>query len=198
MRASKRTLEKLMKIMSRNLFVVWLLCISGCGLDQNKAKNAQQMVYHYSLTVANTNPMVGVQSSLEVEVKYTEQTQQEYAFLYAYSHFEKIIEKNKNVFPHERLVPLNTVKIILTRQQTDTIYQLARRVFMISKQPHPLHPHQPPPPPAHDLDNYLVVQFAPYYYEGPNMQCSGYLEENEAAYSLNNYLKRIEKYHSKK
>jgi hypothetical protein len=156
-----------------------LLATSNCKQENNNLPG-----YSYSLTVADTNPMRGVQNSLIVEIRTTDKTQQAYADLAYYTHYQSI-NKGKEV------IPMDTLRTSLSRIQTDSIYYLARHVFTISTQPILRPDSLPFPPSAHDLDNYLDVSFSPYEGAGPTLSCIGYQEHNQPAYTLYTYLTKL-------
>ena len=88
-------------------------------------------------------------------------------------------------------MPLDTLSIVLNRAQLDTIYQMARQVFAVPPKAFLVNDSSPPQPPSHDLDNYLVVTFAPQLYSGASLECTGYKEHNEASYNLAAYLEKL-------
>ncbi|OON71127.1 hypothetical protein B0919_03815 [Hymenobacter sp. CRA2] len=161
------------------------LLLIGCT-----SKNSSQLAYDYSLAVEDTNPMIGPEASLEVEMSPNASGIN--ATLYACSRYDTLWATHPNALPRFRRVPFDTLRISLTTNQVDSIYQMARQVFALPVSLRTRDPNAPPPPPpAHDLDNFLVVRFRPYGYGGPHFECGGYEENNAAAYRLQSYLTRI-------
>ena len=114
-------------------------------------------------------------------------------YLVVYSNFQYGSELATPTSTRPRGIPDDTLIIALTRTQLDTMYHRSRRTFTLPATPKMIRMDQPPRrPPAHDLDSYLVVNFEPDGWYGPRLHCSGYEEENEAAYLLHHALKEIE------
>lgn len=136
--------------------------------------------------------MHGTDAEFAVEVPWWKKNRaREGGALYWYSNFQRPKTTKKQVLSQEDRVPLDTLNIGLNRAQLDIIYQLARQVFAVPPKPFLVSDSLPPRPYAHDLDNYLVVTFAPQLYSGASLECSGYKEHNEASYKLAAYLEKL-------
>ncbi|MGY3088209.1 hypothetical protein ACVWYF_001242 [Hymenobacter sp. UYAg731] len=177
--------------MKKQLLLFLLPCVSSCTSPADPAQTLPQGSHYFSLSVADTNPMHGTDAEFAVEVPWWKKNKtREGGALYWYSNFKRPKTPEKAVLEEAR-VPLDTLSIVLNRAQLDTIYQLARQVFAVSSKPFLVNDSFPPPPPSHDLDNYLVVTFAPQLYSGASLECSGYKEHNEASYKLAAYLEKV-------
>ncbi|PJJ52909.1 hypothetical protein [Hymenobacter chitinivorans] len=177
----------------------WLTAAFCCSLGLSNCTStpdkATPLGFHdYSLEVEDTSPMGGVQSAFKVSIPDAWVRQQgqptSYATLYHYSRYYTV-EQPKGWMPRTRQVPMDTVRMALSRAYVDTIYQMTRGVFAIAASPELYNLKYPLQPSSHDLDNYLIVRFSQPAYGGPTMQCSGYEEYNWAAYSLAKYLHRL-------
>ncbi|WP_197076718.1 hypothetical protein [Hymenobacter terrenus] len=148
----------------KNQVLLFLLpCVSSCTSPADTAQTLPQGSYYFSLSVADTNPMHGTDVEFVVEVPWWKKNKvRDGGALYWYSNFKRPKTPQKAVSEEAR-VPLDTLCIVLNRVQLDTIYQLARHVFAVPPKPFLVKDSFPPPPPSHDLDNYLVVTFAPNF-----------------------------------
>jgi hypothetical protein len=170
----------------------------SCQQSAKTQESTQRQVYDYSVSVEETamgQPLtiLAVQSGVTVPRVYRGHA---HAYLIVYGTIYPIEQADPDVLPRIRLVPQDTLAIALTRHQTDTIYTLARRVFM-----------PPPAPPArdslkppifyqtHDTDPYVLIRFLPRAYNGPTYVCSGYKEGNLAGYTLRAYLLKLKQQH---
>ncbi|UOQ52918.1 hypothetical protein [Hymenobacter cellulosivorans] len=167
-----------------------LLLAFGCQPGTTESKRPQ--VYDYSVSVEET-AMSQPQTILTVETGESVSNKyywgQAHAYLFIYSQIYPVEAKSANEYPRVRMVPQDTLAVVLNRHQTDTIYYLARRVFAPPQQP-ALRDSLPPPRfyQMHDTDPYLVVRLRPTWYSGPTYECTGYQEESPASYALRDYL----------
>lgn len=170
----------------------------SCQQNATSVEPSQRLVSDYSVSVEETamgTPLtiLAVQTGVAVENEYPDTA---HAYLFIYETIYRIEETRPNVFPRVRYVPQDTMAIVLTTHQTDTIYTLARRAIMPPVQP-PLRDSLQRPRfyQMHDTDPYLLVRLRPYAYGGAYYESSGYREDNLAAYTLRDYLVKIKREH---
>jgi hypothetical protein len=178
--------------MKNRLLLLLLPCLSSCSPPIGIAPKPSHGSYYFSLSVANVNPMHGTDVEFAVEVPWWKKNEASGSgMLYLYTNFKRPKQTRQQALLRDVLLPSDTLSIALNRAQIDTIYQLARLVFTVPTKPFLVNDSLPPRPPAHDLDNYLVVTFAPQLYSGASFECTGYKEHNEASYKLAAYLEKV-------
>ena len=177
-----------------------LVGTTGCEPAPPATRPGPSHVYDYVASVDEINPMVGVIARLTV--KAGDANEWPYrrsrlhptsAYLFVYSRFQWVRNPYEGGRPDSLWTPRDTLALPLTRAHTDTIYWLTRQVFQLATHPPSRDSTRfPPPPSAHDLDNFLEVNFRYNDSSGPSFTCEGYEECNAASYALRNYLQALQ------
>ncbi|WP_126546746.1 hypothetical protein [Hymenobacter amundsenii] len=176
------------------------MLFAGCRNDDTLPQKEQRLVYDYRIDVEETamsmpQRILSVQTGRSISAFYNYRAS---AYLFIYSRIYPVEPQKADSFRRIRRVPQDTLTIVLTRPQTDTIYTLTQRIFMLPQQAalrDSIHP--PVYAQLHDTDPYLVVRLRPNAYRGPAYQCTSYEEESGASYNLHNYLLTLQRRHLK-
>ncbi|SDX36236.1 hypothetical protein SAMN04488069_101139 [Hymenobacter psychrophilus] len=179
---------------------VLLLLFVGCQTDDTLPQKEQRLVYDYRIDVEETamsmpQRILSVQTGRSISAFYSYRAS---AYLFIYSKIYPVGPQQADSFRSIRRVPQDTLTIVLTRPQTDTIYSLAQRIFALPQQAvlrDSLHP--PVFSQLHDTDPYLSIKLRLNPYRGPAYECTGYREENGASYNLHDYLLTLQRRHLK-